>query len=82
MICGHIHQPQKKTYRNHQGACVYLNSGDWIENLSALEYANGDWQLCFPKMNEEESEDLIEADLNGLDLQRIIDKVTMQNLNA
>jgi hypothetical protein len=24
---------------------VYLNSGDWVENLSALEYVNGAWSL-------------------------------------
>jgi hypothetical protein len=23
----------------------YLNSGDWIENLTALEYVNGKWTL-------------------------------------
>lgn len=22
---------------------TYLNSGDWIENLTALEYNNGEW---------------------------------------
>jgi hypothetical protein len=23
----------------------YLNSGDWVENLSALEYTDGKWTL-------------------------------------
>ena len=24
---------------------MYLNSGDWIENLTALEYVNGEWEI-------------------------------------
>jgi hypothetical protein len=24
---------------------MYLNSGDWIENLTALEYVNGEWNI-------------------------------------
>lgn len=43
VICGHIHQPAKRLVRNHQGETTYLNSGDWIENLTSLEYENGDW---------------------------------------
>mgnify|MGYP003453052181 FL=1 len=27
------------------GKIMYLNSGDWIENLSALEYHSGNWTL-------------------------------------
>ena len=46
VACGHIHQPQKKMVRNKEGKKVmYLNSGDWIENLTALEYNKGEWSL-------------------------------------
>ncbi len=45
VVCGHIHQPQIKEYRNAEGFVHYLNSGDWIENLSSLEYSNGKWTL-------------------------------------
>ena len=27
------------------GSILYLNSGDWIENLSALEYNEGKWSI-------------------------------------
>ena len=30
---------------NESGSCMYLNSGDWIENLTALEYNHGKWTL-------------------------------------
>jgi UDP-2,3-diacylglucosamine pyrophosphatase LpxH len=45
VICGHIHHPEIRTISNAQGSIVYLNSGDWIENLSSLEYSNGKWTI-------------------------------------
>lgn len=45
VICGHIHQPQLRTVANEKGSTLYLNSGDWIENLTALEYNEGKWTL-------------------------------------
>jgi UDP-2,3-diacylglucosamine pyrophosphatase LpxH len=45
VICGHIHQPQKKKVETKDGSVMYLNSGDWIENLTALEYVNNDWNI-------------------------------------
>jgi UDP-2,3-diacylglucosamine pyrophosphatase LpxH len=45
VVCGHIHQPQMRTVTNEKGSVTYLNSGDWIENLTALEYNEGNWIL-------------------------------------
>ncbi|WP_103068341.1 UDP-2,3-diacylglucosamine diphosphatase [Aquimarina sediminis] len=45
VVCGHIHQPQMREYKNKNGSCIYLNSGDWIENLTSLEYNNKKWKL-------------------------------------
>jgi UDP-2,3-diacylglucosamine pyrophosphatase LpxH len=45
VICGHIHQPVIAQYSNDKGSVLYLNSGDWIENLTALEYHNKEWKL-------------------------------------
>ncbi len=45
VICGHIHQPEIKSIEVKQGGVIYLNSGDWIENLTALEYCNQKWSL-------------------------------------
>ena len=42
VICGHIHQPE---IRDIDGI-LYLNSGDWVESLSALtEDFNGNWAI-------------------------------------
>lgn len=45
VVCGHIHQPEIKQIRTKEGAVTYLNSGDWIENLTALEYEKGEWKI-------------------------------------
>ena len=45
VICGHIHQPQKRNINTEKGAVTYLNSGDWVEHLTALEYRNDDWHI-------------------------------------
>jgi UDP-2,3-diacylglucosamine pyrophosphatase LpxH len=45
VICGHIHQPVIKTIENANGKVVYLNSGDWVEHMTALEYENKSWRL-------------------------------------
>lgn len=45
VVCGHIHQPEIKTIKNEQGQVIYLNSGDWIENLTALEFSKNKWRL-------------------------------------
>jgi UDP-2,3-diacylglucosamine pyrophosphatase LpxH len=47
IICGHIHQPQKRVIETKNGQVTYLNSGDWIENLTALEYKDNDWGIYY-----------------------------------
>lgn len=45
VVCGHIHKPENKVIKNGKGQVTYLNSGDWIENLTALEYNAGHWKV-------------------------------------
>ncbi|MDI1255701.1 MAG: UDP-2,3-diacylglucosamine diphosphatase [Flavobacterium sp.] len=45
VICGHIHEPKIIRKENKNGATMYLNSGDWIENLTALEYNKKRWKM-------------------------------------
>lgn len=47
VICGHIHHPEMKEVKTDDGAVMYLNSGDWVENLTALEYENGRWKIYY-----------------------------------
>ncbi len=45
VVCGHIHHPEIKVVKTEKGEVTYLNSGDWVENLTALEYNNGRWSI-------------------------------------
>ena len=61
VVCGHIHQPKIKTIISKGNKIVYLNSGDWIENLTALEYNNGHWNLYHHDQNDSDG---IDDDIN------------------
>ncbi len=51
VICGHIHHPEIKDI----GGIEYLNSGDWVESLSALtEDFEGNWSLVYVEKKKEE----------------------------
>ncbi len=45
VICGHIHRPEITTITTENGTIEYMNSGDWVENLTALEYQDREWTL-------------------------------------
>jgi UDP-2,3-diacylglucosamine pyrophosphatase LpxH len=45
VVCGHIHQPEMRNIVTEKGEVMYLNSGDWVENLTALEYHQGGWRI-------------------------------------
>ncbi|HJT74988.1 MAG TPA: UDP-2,3-diacylglucosamine diphosphatase [Chitinophaga sp.] len=45
VCCGHIHQPVIKQVEHSGKSVTYLNSGDWVESLTSLEYTNGQWTL-------------------------------------
>ena len=45
VVCGHIHQPTIQQIKTPEGQITYMNSGDWLENMTALEFRNGLWRL-------------------------------------
>lgn len=64
VICGHIHQPQMRRVERKNGETLYLNSGDWVENCTALEYNKGEWTLYQHDLSrrvEEEKDGLLDA---------------------
>ncbi|MBN1252592.1 MAG: UDP-2,3-diacylglucosamine diphosphatase [Bacteroidales bacterium] len=75
VICGHIHQPQMREITNKiENSVMYLNSGDWIENLTSLEYSDGKWKIYeyFKDQiaqNIDNNESLKEQHLSNLDLE-------------
>ena len=80
VVCGHIHQPQIKKIAVKDKEVTYLNSGDWVENATALEYSEGQWTLYkhqHTKAIIEEKEDL---SLSYAQLfEEVIEKLTVIN---
>jgi UDP-2,3-diacylglucosamine pyrophosphatase LpxH len=70
VLCGHIHQPAIREVSNSEGNTLYLNSGDWIENLTSLEYTNGAWSL-YHHIDEKNQDSLSEEDEPSLVLPNI-----------
>ena len=72
VICGHIHQPAIRTIENEEGKVVYMNSGDWVEHMTALEYENKTWRLYyyhgedFPVSNQMETKQPIDVTTDNI----------------
>lgn len=77
VICGHIHEPKIIEKSNKNGSTLYLNSGDWVENLTALEYNKKRWKLYRYSENtsSDEEEDLFE--MNDLINQQLVASIIM-----
>ena len=64
IICGHIHQPASRQI----DGIHYLNSGDWVESLSALlEHEDGTWEVYMHnEVIESESKEVMQPERNIL----------------
>lgn len=58
VVCGHIHQPEIRAIVTNEGQVTYLNSGDWVESLTALEYDKEQWQIVKFKASEYQEEEI------------------------
>ncbi|TWR28239.1 UDP-2,3-diacylglucosamine diphosphatase [Mucilaginibacter achroorhodeus] len=71
VICGHIHHAEMRQINatNGTGEVTYLNSGDWVESLTALEYNNKKWDIFKyqPDDFKQEAEDDDTTDAEDLD---------------
>jgi UDP-2,3-diacylglucosamine pyrophosphatase LpxH len=47
IVCGHIHHPEMRRIKVENGFVNYLNSGDWLENLTSLEYNDKKWKIFY-----------------------------------
>ncbi len=87
VICGHIHQPEMRTISTARGEVLYLNSGDWVESLTALEYHQGQWSIYkyhpenFINANSEHDDFLDNQDLDAmLDIKSLFSQFKMNTV--
>ena len=53
-----------------------MNSGDWVENLSALEFANGEWSIYrFKEEDKEEMKLVFEDEEEELNVNLLFDNM-------
>lgn len=80
VVCGHIHQPEMREIKNEHGSTIYLNSGDWIENLTALEYNDRNWEIY--KFDEKQHIPEVQEVEEELDVNKLFDNMIAEfNLN-
>ena len=86
VICGHIHQAEIREIQSPDktGSVTYLNSGDWVESLTALEYHNHEWTIfnyeaASFKLDSDE-EDVTDAeDLDAmLDVKNLLERFKLE----
>jgi UDP-2,3-diacylglucosamine pyrophosphatase LpxH len=54
VVCGHIHTPKIESFDINGEKIIYMNSGDWLESLSSLEYVDNKWSIYMHKRTEQE----------------------------
>ncbi len=85
VICGHIHHAEIRQIKatDQPGSVLYLNSGDWVESLTSLEYSQGEWRIYKynpADFNHDAEDDEKAEDLNAsLDVKVLLEKFKMEN---
>jgi UDP-2,3-diacylglucosamine pyrophosphatase LpxH len=71
VICGHIHHAEIREIKasDNPGSVLYLNSGDWVESLTSLEYTKGNWSVYKydPNNYQQDLDDDDKTDAEDLD---------------
>ncbi len=75
VVCGHIHHPKKEVRTTKKGQCTYLNSGDWVENLTALEYSFKRWKI-YRYNHDKLSPFFADGELKEMDVHELIASIT------
>ncbi len=76
VVCGHIHQPKMLVKENKNGKTTYLNSGDWVENFTALEYQFKRWKI-YNYNKDKLAAFYADEDLKDMDTKDLIAAITI-----
>lgn len=76
VICGHIHQPKQEYKENKYGKTMYLNSGDWVENFTALEYQFKRWKV-YHYDKDKLTPFYADEDVKNMDMRDLIAAITI-----
>lgn len=76
VVCGHIHQPKMEHIENKHGKTMYLNSGDWVENFTALEYQFKRWKI-YNYNQDKLSPFYVDEEIEDMDINDLIAAITI-----
>ncbi|AJR04174.1 UDP-2,3-diacylglucosamine diphosphatase [Siansivirga zeaxanthinifaciens] len=76
VVCGHIHQPKMEYFENKNGKTLYLNSGDWVENFTALEYQFKRWKM-YNYDSDKLSAFYVDEDFENMEIKDLIAAITI-----
>ncbi|RYG19220.1 MAG: UDP-2,3-diacylglucosamine diphosphatase [Chitinophagaceae bacterium] len=85
VVCGHIHQSEIRNIAVEEGSVTYLNSGDWVESLTALEYNDRQWKIFKYDAKDFKTDDVEEGILSDsedlhskLDIPTLLQKIKLE----
>ena len=78
VICGHVHYPEKTYVEEATETVLYLNSGDWVENLSALEYSLKRWKI-YRYTNDKLAPFFMDEELKEMDMNTLIKNINSED---
>lgn len=76
VVCGHIHHPKMEIKETKYGQTLYLNSGDWLEHFTALEYQFKRWKL-FHYNKDKLTPFYVDEDIKDLEIKDLIAAITI-----
>ncbi len=75
VVCGHSHSPKKEVMETKKGECLYLNSGDWVKHMTALEYSFKRWKI-YRYENDKLATFYMDEELKAMDMNELIANLT------
>lgn len=85
VVCGHIHHAELREIVTENGTVTYLNSGDWVESLTALEYNQQQWTIFRYQAADFEKDEVEQGVLSDsedlhskLDINTLLQKIKLE----
>jgi len=85
VVCGHIHHAELREIVTENGSVTYLNSGDWVESLTALEYNQKEWTIFKYQAADFEKDEVEQGILSDsedlhskLDINTLLQKIKLE----
>ncbi|KQB99685.1 UDP-2,3-diacylglucosamine diphosphatase [Pedobacter sp. Hv1] len=85
VVCGHIHHAELREIVTEDGTVTYLNSGDWVESLTALEYNQQQWTIFKYQAADFEKDEVEQGVLSDsedlhskLDINTLLQKIKLE----